>query len=392
VVDGAAPPAGGTSAAYEALRDVLKAVSRSPGDLDSVLDVVVRHLVELCQADIGMIYLPIDEGHFRGAAGYAMRPEHLAYERAHPTPVTPGTMVGRVVLSGDVVQIEDTATDPSYTWVEGRRVGGFRTMLGVPISKEAHLVGTVGLARFDVQAFTPEQIEVVRTFADQAAIIIDIVQLAATIERQRTELAGYLPTPVVDLISRADGGQLLEGHRREVTVVCTDLRGFTAFAEAAEPEEVMTALRDYHQAMGRVIVAHGATLEYFAGDGMMLFLNDPDPLPEHTQVATRMAIALREAFVPLSARWRRQGFELGMGIGISVGYASLGRIGFEGYYGYALIGSVANLAARLCAIAADGQIVLSERAYARVETEVTGTSIGAVELKGFRRPVVAFSV
>jgi class 3 adenylate cyclase len=392
MVDGAATRASGSKAAYEALRDVLQAVSRSPGDLDSVLDVVVRHLVELCQADIGMIYLPLDEGHFRGVAGYAMLPEHLAYERSHPTPITPGTMVGRVVLSGDVIQIEDTATDPSYTWVEGREKGGFRTMLGVPISKETQLIGTVGLARFEVRPFAPEQIELVRTFADQAAIVIDNVQLLATIERQRTELAGYLPSPVVDLIATPDGQQLLDGHRREVTVVSVDLRGFTAFAEAAEPEEVMAALRDYHHELGAVIVAHGATLEYFAGDGMMLFLNDPVPMPDHTLVGVRMAVAMRTAFEPLAAKWRRQGFELGMGIGISVGYASLGRIGFEGYYGYALIGSVANLAARLCAIAEDGQIVLSERAFSRVDAEIAGTEIGALELKGFRRPVVAYRV
>ena len=164
-----------------------------------------------------------------------MSPEHLAYERAHPTPITPGTMVGRVVLSGDVVQIEDTATDASYTWVDGREKGGFRTMLGVPISKESVLIGTVGLARFEVRPFTPEQIELVRAFADQAAIVIDNVQLLATIERQRAELSGCLPSPVVDLIARPHGRQVLDGHRSEVTVVSVDLRGFTAFAQPAEP-------------------------------------------------------------------------------------------------------------------------------------------------------------
>jgi class 3 adenylate cyclase len=380
------------SAAYEALRDVLSAVSGSPGDLESLLHVVVRHLVELCQADMGMIYLPIDEGHYRAAAGYAMRPEHLDYELTHPTPVTPGTMVGRVVLSRDVVQIEDAASDPTYTWTEGRAIGGFRSFLGVPVSKESRLVGTVGLARYDVRPFTSDQIELVKTFADQAAIIIDNVQLLATIERQRAELARYLPSPVAELIARPDGQQLLDGHRRDVTAVSVDLRGFTAFAEAAEPEEVMAALRAYHEAMGKLIVEHRATLEHFAGDGLMIFLNDPVPVAEHTLVAARMALAMRTAFEPLAASWRRQGFELGMGIGISVGYASLGRVGFEGYYGYAVVGSVANLAARLCSIAGDGQIVLSERAYARVEAEISGTPLGAFELKGFRRPVVAYSI
>jgi class 3 adenylate cyclase len=380
------------SAQLDALREILRAISESPFDLDGVLDIVVERMSKLCDADIGMIYLPAAEGFFRAVAAYAMNPEHTAYERTHPTPVTSGTVVGRVVLSGGPVQIEDAAADPGYTWTEGRQLGGFRTILGVPIRKETQLIGTVGLARLEVRAFTREEIELVRTFADQAAIVIDNVRLGGTIDRQREELARYLPSTVAELVSSPDGEQLLAGHRREVSAVFTDLRGFTNFAESAEPEEMLDVLREYHREMGAIIVAHHGTLEHFAGDGMMIFLNDPQPVPDHPAEAVRMAVEMRDRFSGLAEGWRRLGFDLGLGIGISVGYATLGRIGFEGHLGYAILGSVPNLAARLCAVAEPGQIILSERVYARVESMVTATPLGQLALKGFRRPVVAYSL
>lgn len=379
-------------AQLDALREVLHAISVSPFDLDGVLGIVVERMSKLCDADIGIIYLPAGEGSFIAVAGYATNPDHAEYERTHPTPVTPGTMVGRVVLSGEPVQIVDAATDPSYTWKEGREIGGFRTIAGWPIRKEGRLIGTVGLARFTVRPFTDAELELVQTFADQAAIVIDNVRLAGTIERQREELAQYLPSTVAELISSPDGEALLAGHRREVSTVFCDLRGFTAFAEAAEPEEVLDVVREYHRELGALVVAHRATLEHFAGDGMMIFLNDPQPVADHPAEAVRMAVAMRDRFAVLSERWHRLGYELGLGIGIAVGHATLGRIGFEGHFGYAVIGSVANLAARLCALAEPGQIVMSGRVYTRVESIVQAVSRGAIELKGFRRPIEVYEL
>ena len=376
----------------EAVREVLRAISRSPFDMDGVLGIVVERLARLCHAEIGMIYVPAGEGFYRGAAAWGMAPEHVTYEREHPTPLTHGTLVGRVVLAGDTVEIEDAMADPAYAWREGQRIGGFRTMLGVPVRKEERLIGVVGLARMDVRPFSADEIELARTFADQAAIVIDNVRLLGTIERQREELAHYLPSTVATLISTPEGEQLLAGHRREVSAVFCDLRGFTAFAEAAEPEEVLGVLREYHEEMGEIILRHRGTLEHYAGDGMMVFLNDPEAVADHPLEAVRMALEMRDRFAELAAGWRRQGFELGIGIGLSIGYATLGRIGFRGHYGYAVIGTVANLAARLCALAEPGQIVLSERAFARVEASCEGVSLGPVELKGFRRPVEAYDL
>ena len=151
-------------------------------------------------------------------------------------------------------------------------------------------------------------------------------------------------------------------------------------------------MREYHREMGEIIVAHGGTVEHFAGDGMMIFLNDPEPVDDHVAQGVRMAVAMRDRFVGLGDRWRRLGFDLGLGIGVSVGFATLGRIGFEGHLGYAVVGSVANLAARLCAAAEPGHIIRSERAYARVDTIASATGLGALELKGFRRQVEAYSL
>ena len=376
----------------EAMREVLRAISRSPFDLDGVLGIVVERLAKLCRASFSMVYVPTEDGTYIGAAAWGMNPRHRAFEREHPTPVTPGTLVGRVVLSGETVQIEDATTDPTYTWKEGQEIGGFRTMLGVPIRNGQRLIGVVGLARDEVRPYTDHEIELVRSFADQASVVIENVRLLATIERQREDIAEYLPATVAALIATPEGERLLAGHRREVTAVYCDLRGFTAFAEEAEPEEVLAILREYHQELGVIIVEHEGTVTDFAGDGMMIFVNDPPLVPEHPLVAIRMATEMRSRFDGLNERWRRNGYELGFGVGVAVGFATLGRIGFKGHYGYAIIGSVANLAARLCAVAKPGQILISARAYARVEEHFDATSVGALDLKGFRRPVEAFDL
>lgn len=180
----------------------------------------------------------------------------------------------------------------------------------------------------------------------------------------------------------------LKSHRREITVVFLDLRGFTAFAETGEPEIVMEALAEYHQAMGKLVVQHQGTLERFTGDGMMIFFNDPVPVAEPTRRAALMALAMRDAAEALREQWRTRGFELGLGIGIAEGYATVGAIGFEERIDYAAIGSVTNLAARLCAQADSGEILISQRVHSRIANEFDSDPMGEIHLRGFSKPVV----
>jgi class 3 adenylate cyclase len=216
--------------------------------------------------------------------------------------------------------------------------------------------------------------------------------LLATIERQKEELSRFLSPQVAVLVSSAEGQQLLAGHRREATAVFCDLRGFTAFSDSAEPEEVLGLLREYHKQMGELIVAHGGTLEHFAGDGMMVFFNDPVPQPDHVARAVRMAVAMRERFASLAGRWAKLGFELGFGVGIATGYATLGRIGFEGRYDYGMVGAAVIVASRLSSAAEAGQILLNPRAYAAVEELVEVEEVGALTLKGFARPIPTVNI
>ncbi|MDP9469020.1 MAG: adenylate/guanylate cyclase domain-containing protein, partial [Chloroflexota bacterium] len=171
-----------------------------------------------------------------------------------------------------------------------------------------------------------------------------------------------------------------------------DLRGFTSFAETAEPEEVLGVLREYHGMVGELVVRHGGTVEHFAGDGLMVFFNDPAPRAEHRSDAIHAALAMREGFGTLAERWHRLGYDLGLGIGIAVGYATLGRIGFEGRYDYGAMGVIVNLASRLSDVAEAGEILISQRHYAAVDEAVEAEERPAVSLKGFGRPIPAWAV
>src|SRR6266852_7651521 len=200
-------------------------------------------------------------------------------------------------------------------------------------------------------------------------------------------LKRFFSPQLAELIVAGGADDPLLTHRREVTVVFLDLRGFTAFAETSEPEVVMGVLRDYHAAMGRLILQHEGTLERFTGDGMMIFFNDPVPVPNPAEHALRMALAMRERVQGLSARWRRRGYDLTLGIGIAQGSATIGAIGFEGRWDYGAIGTVTNHAARLCGEAKGNQILISSRLAAAVEDLIECQEVGALSLKGLRRPV-----
>jgi adenylate cyclase len=205
-------------------------------------------------------------------------------------------------------------------------------------------------------------------------------------------LKRFFSPQLAELIVAGGAEDPLKTHRREVTVVFLDLRGFTAFAETSEPEEVMGVLREYHAEMGKLILEHEGTLERFTGDGMMIFFNDPVPVPNPAERAIRMAVAMRERVSELLAKWRKLGYELNFGVGIAQGYATIGAIGFEGRWDYGAIGTVTNLAARLCGEAQGGQILVSSKVAAVVEGLIDAEEVGPLALKGFLKPLPAHNV
>ncbi|HEY7075910.1 MAG TPA: response regulator [Solirubrobacteraceae bacterium] len=205
-------------------------------------------------------------------------------------------------------------------------------------------------------------------------------------------LRRFLAPQVADLVLSAGDEGILDSHRREIAVVFCDLRGFTAFAETAEPEDVMDVLREYHAVLGELVRRHEGTLERFTGDGLMVFFNDPLPCEDAPARAVGMALAMRDAVRRLADGWRRRGYELDFGVGIAQGHATLGRIGFEGRFDYAAIGSVTNLAARLCAAAGPGQILVSQRVHNAIESIARTELVGDLSLHGFSRPIRAYDV
>jgi class 3 adenylate cyclase/putative methionine-R-sulfoxide reductase with GAF domain len=372
-----------------AISAVLRSVARSE-KLESVFEDVVEAAKVLCHAEFGSLFL-VDGDVFRFASGHLLEPDLERHDREHPHARDRSTAIGRVGLTGDIVHIPDVEADPDYH-SGGQEVAEYRTILAAPIVVDDELIGAMDVTRRAVDPFSDEEIQLLRTFADQAAIAIANARLLDAVERQRTELARFVSPQVAELLSSGDGERLLAGHRAYISVLFCDLRGFTAFTETAAPEELFELLRDYHSLMGALIADHEGTLEHFAGDGVMVFFNDPAPVADHEIKAIRMALALQQRFDELASIWRKRGTELALGIGIAAGYATLGRIGFEGRYDYGALGPVTNLASRLSAHARPRQTLISQRVYAAVEDAVNAEPVRELELKGFGRPVTAYEV
>jgi adenylate cyclase len=314
-----------------------------------------------------------------------------------------------------VVHVSDLAAEDAYikkldpVIVAGVELGGVRTALFVPMLKENDLIGFFGVARKEVRSFSDKQIALVTNFAAQAVIAIENARLLGELrelnqglEQRVTDQVGeiermsrlrrFLPPQVADLIVASGSEKQLESHRREITALFCDLRGFTGFTESADAEDVMALLRDYHAAIGEIIIKYNGTLERYAGDGVMVVFNDPVPVENPALQAVLMALEMREAIGKLTEKWRRFGHDIGFGIGIAHGFATLGTIGFEGRFDYAAIGTVSNVSSRLCDEAKPGQILISPRVLAAVEGFVKVEPVGEFELKGIRRPLAAYNV
>lgn len=376
-----------------ALGEVIRAISQSGFDLDQVLQAIIRHAVELSQSEFGNVLQPAEGADFYRVIAYHGDVSAEYWRLATQTPYRPdrGTLIGRVLSERRPIHVHDVVHDPEYAAWDLQRAGGYRTILGVPMLRDGQVIGLFVVWRNRVKPYTEAEISILSTFADQAVLAIDNLRLFQTVERQRRELARFAPQ-VATLLSTEGGEEMLAGHRREITAMFADLRGFTSFAESAEPEEVLGVLRDYHAAVGEIVVRSGGTVEHFAGDGLMAFFNDPDRIPDHQLVAVRSALEIRDRFETLAGGWRRRGYDLGLGIGLAVGFASLGRIGFEGRFDYGAVGNVVILASRLSDAAEPGQILLSQRLNASVEGTLATEPLPDLALKGFSKPVPVYRV
>ena len=374
-------------------------------DLDEVLGIVLRAMDEVLDFKHSMILLkdPADDaltvaamrGHAQSGTGARVRVGDgvigvVASRRKMMRLGHIGTSVryfltvrARMETVGEVTPGDAPMTLPGLP--------NAQSQLAIPLLVKDRLVGVLAVESPRPNAFDELDEVLLAIVGNQAATAIDNARAYRMVE-QLSRLKRFFSPQLAELIVQGGADDPLRTHRREVTVVFLDLRGFTAFAETSEPEEVMGVLREYHAEMGKLILDHEGTLERFAGDGMMIFFNDPLLVPNPAERAVRMAIAMRDRVSRLAARWRRQGYELDLGIGIAKGFATIGAIGFEGRWDYGAIGPVTNLAARLCGEAKPGQILISPRLLAEVGDLLETEEVGLLALKGFARPVMASNI
>jgi class 3 adenylate cyclase len=405
---------------------VLQVISSSPGDLRPVFASALENATRICEANFGILIL-YENAAFHVAAIHNAPPAFVELRQRQPTIRASGALA-RVVAAKQLLHISDCLEDASYKqrdadFVRFVDLCRARSVILAPMLKEDELMGVIGIYRTEVRPFTERQIELITNFAAQAVIAIENARLLREL-RERTEqveaqsqqlvtlnqqlehrvadqvgeiermgrLRRFLPPQVADLIVASGSEKQLESHRREITALFCDLRGFTGFTESADAEDVMALLRDYHAAIGEIIIKYNGTLERYAGDGVMVVFNDPVPVENPALQAVLMALEVRDAIGALTETWRRWGHDIGFGIGIAHGFATLGTIGFEGRFDYAAIGTVSNVASRLCDEAKPGQILISPRVLTKVENAIQVEQVGEFALKGIRRPLAAYNV
>ena len=396
-----------------ATSEVLQVISSSPGELEPVFKAMLENATRICEAKFGTLYLR-DADAYRAVAIHNAPPAYVEARKRDLVRPPPDSALGQIAKTRKVAHVADITAVKSYIerdsyLVAAVELGGYRTIVAVPMLKDNELIGAITICRQAVQPFSDKQIALLTNFAAQAVIAIEntrllkeLTKLNQQLEQRVADQVGeiermgrlrrFLPPQVADLIVASGTERQLESHRREITALFCDLRGFTGFSESSDPEDVMALLRDYHAAIGETIIKYSGTLERYAGDGVMVVFNDPVPVEKPALQAVLMALEMRDVIGTLTEKWRRLGHDIGFGIGIAHGFATLGTIGFEGRFDYAAIGTVSNVASRLCDEAKPSQILISPRVFMAVEDAVTVEPVGEFTLKGIRRPLAAYNV
>ena len=414
-----------------ATADILRVIAGTPEDSKRALDTIAETALRMFDA-ANVSFQRLERNGLRAVSSAG--PIYAKLREALPDfPLEPTNPAVRSVLDNRQIAVEDRRAALANEHGEVARTlrdVQIRSQAFTPLSREGKAIGVMVVSRGEVRPFQPGELDLMRGFADQAVIAIEnarllselresyrlVQQQAGKLEAQSQELGKlnqqlelrvadqvgeiermsrlrrFLPPQVADLIVASGAEKQLESHRREITALFCDLRGFTGFSESSDPEDVMALLRDYHAAIGEIIVKYSGTLERFAGDGVMVIFNDPVPVENPALQAVLMALDMRTSIGALIEKWRDLGHDLGFGIGIAHGFATLGTIGFEGRFDYAAIGTVSNVASRLCDEAKPGQILISPRVRLAVDKAVTIEAVGEFTLKGIRRPMTAYNV
>ena len=417
------------------LEEVGRAVASSL-DLNAVLPTVAARALEITHADAVLIY-GYDAGNHQFSLAESIGIDKTA-EGVHRAIDADNSPLGEAATQGEPITIPHLDATPAHPLRDLAVEAGFHSVLVVPLVDQTGILGSLVVLRRNAGEFSQNLTGLMKTFAHQAVLAMRNARLFTEVDHKSRELETahstvrqqadklqeqtdqlkdwnrsleervetqlgeierirrlerFLAPQVAQLIASSDGHEgLLDSHRREVTVVFCDLRGFTSFTETTEPEEAMNVLREYHAALGELIFKYEGTLDRYAGDGVMILFNAPIQFEDHTARAVRMAVEMRDTIGQLTEKWRNRGHNLGFGIGIALGYATLGQIGFEQRLEYAAIGSVTNLASRLCDEAKANQIVVSRRVYGMVEPWVEGRPIDDLNLKGFNHPILAAEI
>jgi class 3 adenylate cyclase len=404
-----------------ATREILEVISRSRDDEKPVFDAILRNAARFCRAEnAGLVLVSDDQAHFRVVATLLPQAGFVPGENLYPLDLDLGAAncmrEAKIVHRRDLRELLGNESKSGLSEEATRQLvdEGVRSTLWVPLLAGSIVIGSFGLYRHEVQEFADDEISLVEAFAVQAVIAIENVRqfkalesrtkevqalnagLEAQVKEQVSEiermgkLKRFLPSAVANTVVSSGSEEMLKSHRALLGVLFCDIRGFTAFCETAEPEETIEVLQTYHEEMGRLIDAHGAGVDLRMGDGIMVLFNDPIPCDDPAGDAVRLAIAMREQMAELCKRWKRLGHRLGFGIGVSLGYATVGMVGFEGRLDYTASGTAVNLAARLCDEALDGEILLSPRAHISIEDDFPTELKGASVFKGIREPVEVF--